>query len=88
MALGCRFLEHELPADLYADDIGDVQKLGGGNFRSIFFVWRYDGLIYKPVPVLSLVRPATSLGAGEVRKWLRQQPDPTHGIVLREGLHS
>lgn len=84
--LGCDFSGFDL-TDVYADDIGDVQKLAGGNFRSIFFVWRADGGIVRKVPVLSLIRPIASLTGGEIRRWLREIPDPS-AVRNPGGLHS
>jgi hypothetical protein len=86
MALECDFSGYELPADIYADDIGAVENLGD-NFRSVFFAYsRSEGGILKKVPVLCLVRPKSGIMGGQVLRWLRQLPDPRK--EARESLDS
>lgn len=48
--------------DIYADGIGDVQRLGDGVFRTVYFTWaRSAGGIYERHVVAKLVRPRSSL---------------------------
>lgn len=73
----CDFDCYDL-TDTYADGIGNVETLGE-TFRTILFAYRRtEGGIIRRVPVISLVRPKSSLllKDGPIARELQRQADP------------
>ena len=76
--IGGDFSGFDLPADIYADGIGQVDNLGH-NFRSVFFVWTRSRGVLTKIPVLCLIRPTKSLTGGAVNRELERQAMPAIG---------
>lgn len=85
----CEFSNFDLPADVYADQIGRVDNLGD-NFRTIYAVYaKTEGGVMLLVPMLCVVRPKSSIlkKDGAIAQALRAQVDP-RTQVDRSQLHS
>lgn len=81
------FANFDLPADVYADDIGGVDNLGT-NFRTIFVVYsRTESGLLKPTPVFCVVRPKSSIlvKGGAIHRMLAEErePDPSRDDGVR-----
>lgn len=61
--------------DVYVEGLLCVQNLGT-NFRAVYYVpaKRPDGLGYYRVPVLSIIRPKSSLLDGRLTRMLAMEP--------------
>lgn len=72
------FSTFDLPADVYADDIGGVDNLGT-NFRTIFVAYsRTECGVLKPTPVFCVVRPKSSIlvKGGAIHRMLEGEREP------------
>lgn len=72
------FWNFDLPADVYADDIGGVDNLGS-NFRTVFVVYsRTESGVLRPTPVFCIVRPKSSIlvKGGAIHRMLKEEREP------------
>lgn len=72
--------------EVYADGVGKVEKLAGGNIRLVMFSWRQINNVYQRVICGALVRPSsTLLDCNELREWAKMidnLPKPPADDVL------